>query len=55
MKNKEQFAFYLEEMAAEIRAFTLTKAYLDDMYPSLREAAKQFYNNEYENARIKGV
>ena len=55
MKNKEQFAFYLEELAAEIRAFPLTQAYLDDMYGSLRERAKKFYDAEYENATIKKV
>lgn len=53
--NTENFTDYLEELAAELRAFTLTKAYLDDVYPTLLDFAKQFYDEAYENASLKGI
>ena len=49
MSNKEIFASYLEETAMEIRAFPMTKEYLDDMYTSMQEVARNFYQTEYKN------
>lgn len=53
--KKENFAKYLEEVAAELRAFDLTINYLDDFYASLVENAKTFYNTAYDNACLKSV
>jgi hypothetical protein len=53
--NKEYFALYLEDLAAEIRMFPLTQGYLDDVYESLIELAKRFYYAESERARLRGL
>jgi len=53
--DKENFALYLEETAAEIRAFTMTPAYLDDMCASLIEATNKFRIDQEENAHLKLV
>lgn len=46
--TKQQFAFYLEECAEEIRGYRLSKEYLDDICPSIMQAVQKFYNTEYE-------
>jgi len=51
--NKEHFASYLEETAAEIRALAMTPAYLDDMCASLFDATKEFWIEQEEMARLK--
>ncbi len=48
MNTKEIFASYLEETAAEIRAFTMCREYLDDIGASLIKHTRDFCNEEHE-------
>jgi hypothetical protein len=51
--NKKDFCEYLEETAAEIRAFSSTKTYLDDVCASLIHHTNQFWKEEQEENRIR--
>lgn len=53
--NKENFAKYLEETAHEIRALSLTPAYLEDMCQSLIKLTNQFWKEAEENARLRVI
>lgn len=48
IENKNIFASYLEETAAEIRAFKLCREYLDDMGSSLIKHITQFCNEQFD-------
>jgi len=51
--TKEQFAFYLEETAAELRGFTLTREYIYDVCDSLIKHTMNFKTEALEEARLK--
>ncbi len=55
MSFKEIFANYLEESAAEIRAFRLDKTYLEEVYYSMKDALEDFYIQGIEEARLKPI
>ncbi len=51
--NKECFAIYLEETAAEIRVFNMDPAYVMDMTSSLISHAMDFQIEALEAARLR--
>jgi hypothetical protein len=53
--NKEDFCSYLEETAAELRAFRSSKEYLFDVCCSLIQHTKNFEARELEENRIRAV
>ncbi len=57
MHDKESFASYLEETAAEIRAFKLCREYLDDMGSSLIKHVTSFCNEQFDriDEKISGT
>lgn len=51
--TKEGFAFYLEELAHELRGTQLSREYIDDIFSTLRRATDNFYNESMEYCRLK--
>ena len=49
--TKDNFCLYLEETAAELRAFASTRAYLDDVCASLIKHTNRFWLEEEEENR----
>lgn len=55
MNNKAQFCLYLEEVAAELRAFPSTREYLRDVCQTLIDNIHKFEIQELEENRLRSV
>lgn len=53
MITKQHFALYLEETAAELRGFNLTREYIYDVCDSLIKQTEKFKNDALEESRLK--
>ncbi|CAB4128471.1 hypothetical protein UFOVP100_35 [uncultured Caudovirales phage] len=53
--TKQHFALYLEELAAELRAFKMNREYLEEMHDSLMHNFNSFYDDAKEYCRLREI